>query len=377
MHSTAVMRTSFVSKFSLAGEPSRESLSPCTPVVTLAVHSSPDLDNTLLDQQDRPQNDRGFIEPTTFQSPAGQDDPMSISLETPGPDQLVELAEELARWQQIPWTGQLHPGDLGWHSSVGADRSARDLRVWRNGARVVALGMLDGPGLIRLAIAPDCTADTSLAEAMAHDLENPAGLLPEGPVNVIEARGATALQSELRRRGWAEDEEWTPLVLELTDEPRWERLETSGLRIESVGAEGAAEWTAAHWSSFKGTPYTHEAQAGFVRRWSTLMTGPLAPRAQSLIGYDPAGAAVAVTTVWNAGEGRPGLVEPMGVHRDHQGKGYGVAITQAAAMALHQAGASAAAVVAENSNPAALATYTAAGFTAAPSVCDLARPQSS
>lgn len=299
---------------------------------------------------------------------------MTLSFETPTCDQLVKLAEELAQWQQIPWAGQLHPGDLGWHSSVGAERLAGDLRVWKNGTRPVALGMLDGPGLISFAIAPDCTADESLAHAMAGDLENPASPFPDDPVNVVEARGAMALQAELRRRGWAEDEEWTPLVLELTGEPRWEQLEQSGLRIESAGAEEAAEWTAVHWSSFKGTPYMDEAREGFVRRWSTLMTGPLPDHAQSLIGYDPTGAAVAVTTVWSAGEGRPGLVEPMGVHRDHQGKGYGVAITQAGAQALHQARASAAAVVAENSNPAALATYTAAGFTAGASVSDLARP---
>ncbi|MCT1810878.1 GNAT family N-acetyltransferase [Micrococcus luteus] len=64
----------------------------------------------------------------------------------------------------------------------------------------------------------------------------------------------------------------------------------------------------------------------------------------------------------------------MGVHRDHQGKGYGVAITQAGARALHRAGANAAVVVAENSNPAALATYTVAGFISGAAVSDLARP---
>ena len=56
-------------------------------------------------------------------------DTMTLSFETPTCDQLVELAEELAQWQQIPWAGQLHPGDLGWHSSVGAERLAGDLRV--------------------------------------------------------------------------------------------------------------------------------------------------------------------------------------------------------------------------------------------------------
>ncbi len=56
---------------------------------------------------------------------------MNLSLETPAVDQFGELAEELARWQQIPWAGQLYPGDLGWHSSVGPERSTKDQRVWK------------------------------------------------------------------------------------------------------------------------------------------------------------------------------------------------------------------------------------------------------
>lgn len=63
----------------------------------------------------------------------------------------------------------------------------------------------------------------------------------------------------------------------------------------------------------------------------------------------------------------------MGVHHDHRGRGYGRAITRAAANALRQLGASSAIVCTENARTAALATYTSAGFTADPPVADLAR----
>jgi GNAT superfamily N-acetyltransferase len=47
---------------------------------------------------------------------------------------------------------------------------------------------------------------------------------------------------------------------------------------------------------------------------------------------------VAAVTVWSAGPGKPGLLEAMGVHREHRGLGYGKAITVAAAAALQELG---------------------------------------
>jgi len=43
-------------------------------------------------------------------------------------------------------------------------------------------------------------------------------------------------------------------------------------------------------------------------------------------------------TVWSAGPGKPGLLEPMGVHQEHRGHGYGKAITVAAAASLQELG---------------------------------------
>lgn len=77
--------------------------------------------------------------------------------------------------------------------------------------------------------------------------------------------------------------------------------------------------------------------------------------------------------VWSAGEGRPGLIEPMGVHRAHRGRGYGRAITIAAARALRELGSSSVVVCCPSSNAAAVATYRSAGLERLPERRDLCR----
>ncbi|WP_200936821.1 GNAT family N-acetyltransferase [Leifsonia sp. Root112D2] len=72
---------------------------------------------------------------------------------------------------------------------------------------------------------------------------------------------------------------------------------------------------------------------------------------------DPAAARPCAT-----GAGKPGLLEPMGVHRDHRGHGFGTAIAIAAAAALQRLGSSSALVCAPSSNVGAVATYASAGF---------------
>jgi GNAT superfamily N-acetyltransferase len=91
-----------------------------------------------------------------------------------------------------------------------------------------------------------------------------------------------------------------------------------------------------------------------------------------MVGYDAQDTAVAAVTVWSAGQGRPGLLEPLGVHRDHRGHGYGTAISIAAASALRGMGASCATVATPTSNTGAVATYASAGFRCLPAVTDFA-----
>ena len=71
--------------------------------------------------------------------------------------------------------------------------------------------------------------------------------------------------------------------------------------------------------------------------------------------------------------GRPGLLEPMGVHAEHRGRGYGRAICLAAAAALRDLGASSALVCTPSANTSAVATYRAAGYEAEPERLDRVR----
>ena len=63
----------------------------------------------------------------------------------------------------------------------------------------------------------------------------------------------------------------------------------------------------------------------------------------------------------------------MGVHREHRGRGYGEAITVAAAAALQKLGSSSAVVCTPSFNVGAIATYKSAGFEPLPETRDLYR----
>jgi ribosomal protein S18 acetylase RimI-like enzyme len=104
-----------------------------------------------------------------------------------------------------------------------------------------------------------------------------------------------------------------------------------------------------------------------------MAAGPAYADARCLVGYDDRDDAVAAATVWSAGAGRPGLLEPVGVHRDHRGRGHGTAITLAAAATLRRLGSSTATVCTRSANVAAVATYESAGFERLPDVRDLRR----
>jgi ribosomal protein S18 acetylase RimI-like enzyme len=64
------------------------------------------------------------------------------------------------------------------------------------------------------------------------------------------------------------------------------------------------------------------------------------------------------------------LLEPMGVHREHRGHGFGKAIAVAAAAVLQELGSSSAIVCTPSSNVGAVATYKSAGFQPLPEVRD-------
>ena len=96
--------------------------------------------------------------------------------------------------------------------------------------------------------------------------------------------------------------------------------------------------------------------------------------ARCLVAYDNRSNPVAAVMAWSAGPGKPGLLEPMGVHPEHRGHGYGRAITVAAAAALRELGSSSAIVCTPSVNVGAVATYKSADFQQLPEVRDHYRP---
>ena len=275
---------------------------------------------------------------------------MAITLNSLGREQLSEAVEALREWQRDTAAFQLHPGDLGWFWRFGTDAMTAAVRSWSRDGQVLAVGFLDGEDILRLTTAPGTERDEELARGVAADLTNPArGVLPEGRV-AVEAPEGAIIKDVLSEAGWLVDEPWSPLQRDLT-----KPVEDAGVRIKVVSPALAETRAEVQRQSFANSRFTAE-------NWRTMAAGPLYADARCLLAFDDRDNAVATITVWSAGPGRPGLIEPMGTHRDHRGHGYGRAITLAGAAALRQMGASSALVCTESSNTAGVATYRSAGF---------------
>jgi ribosomal protein S18 acetylase RimI-like enzyme len=286
---------------------------------------------------------------------------MAITTRTPTADELDDTTRVLSEWQYDDGPVQLHPGDIGWFWRFGAERTAEAVRTWSRAGEVLAVGLLDGRELLRLAIAPQALRDEELARQVAEDASAPQrGVLPEGRAYVAAPPGAL-VQDLLLRGGWESDEAWTPLRRDL-DEP----VQDPGVHIEVVGPEQVPERTAVQRSAFGRSTFTDE-------RWHTMAAANPYADARCLLARNDQGDPVAAVTVWSAGEGRPGMIEPMGVHADHRGHGYGRAITVAAACTLQELGSSSILVDTQSSNTAAVATYQSAGLKRLPDMRDLRR----
>lgn len=284
-----------------------------------------------------------------------------ITTSEPGSGELSEIVRALREWPRDGAPVQLHPGDLGWFWRFGPEATAAAVRTWRREGAILAIGLLDGPRLLRLAMAPEAHDDEDLARQIVSDVTRPErGVLPEGPVHV-EARFSGPFRDRLADAGWVAGEAWTSLRRDLT-----RPVEDCALRIEVVGPTLADERAAVQRAAFDGSTFTEE-------RWLAMAAGAPYAEGRCLVGYDRRGTPVAAATVWSAGPSRPGLLEPMGVHRGHRGRGYATAIAVAAAATLQQLGSSSAVVSTPSANVAAVAAYRSAGFQPLSEVRDLSR----
>ncbi len=286
---------------------------------------------------------------------------MAILLGQPGVEGLSETVHVLREWQSDGAPIQLHPGDLGWFWRFGPEATAAALQTWSRGGRILALGLLDEPDVLRLAVGPDAQQDEELAKQLVEDVTRPErGVLGEGRVAVEAPRGSL-VRTLLVEEGWRAAESWTQLRLDLTTP-----LAEPGLRTEVIVPEQSHVRSAVQRAAFERSTFTDE-------RWRAMAAGLPYAEARCIVGRDARGNAVAAVTVWAAGQGRPGLLEPLGVDRAHRGRGFGRAITLAAAAALREMGSSRAIVSTPSSNVGAVATYRSAGFEQLPEVRDLSR----
>ncbi|MFD6415318.1 GNAT family N-acetyltransferase [Streptomyces sp. NPDC060194] len=286
---------------------------------------------------------------------------MAITTSTPGVKEVPEMVQVLTDWLADAPSVRLHPGDVGWYCRFGVPHTAAALRTWSRAGEVMAIGLLDGPDELRLGFAPHALRDEALARRIARDAAAPRrGVLPAGTACVAAPPGAL-VRDLLAHDGWSDGESWAPLHRELTGS-----VPDAGVRIDVVGPEQAPERTAVQRSAFPGSTFT-------VDRWHAMADSAPYATARCLLARDEAGEPVAAATVWSAGEGRPGLIEPLGVRADRRGLGHGRAIARAAARALRELGASSAVVRTPMSNTAAIATYRSAGFGPLPEHTDLRR----
>lgn len=265
-------------------------------------------------------------------------------------------------WQRDDAPIQLHPGDLVWHWQVGADVLAAAVRTWSRDGEIVAVGFLDSPDVLRMTVAPLAWRDEELARSVVADLsDRQRGVLPAGKVSV-EVPDGTRIQELLSEGVWCSGEPWTPLRFDLATPP-----DQTPLRTEVVeSAEQVSECTAVHRSAWGSERFTDE-------KWRAMAAGSPFADARCLLARDDQGVAVATVTVWSAGPGRPGLLEPLGVHADHRRRGYGAAICLAAAAHLRELGSSSLLVCTPSSLRSAVDTYAAAGFERLPERLDRSR----
>jgi GNAT superfamily N-acetyltransferase len=256
---------------------------------------------------------------------------------------------------------QLHPGDLGWYWRFGAEAVAAAVRTWRRGGRLLAVGLLDGPDVLRMTVDPQVWREEDLAHQVVADVSEPRrGVLPTGKVSV-ETPDGTRVRDLLSESGWTAGEPWTPLRRNLTAP-----VEHPDAHIEVVRPGHESAFTAVHRSAFGSPRFTDGL-------WRVMAAGLPYVDARSLLAYDDQDRAVAAATVWSAGPGKPGLLEPVGVHAEHRGRGFGRAISISAAAELEKLGSSCALVCTPSALVSAVATYRSAGYRQLPERLDRSR----
>ena len=275
---------------------------------------------------------------------------MPLDVTWTGRDGADEIIDALRAWELPGRCGwPLHAGDVGWHLRFEDEKVGGTLLAVRGASgALAAVGLLDGPTVLRLATDPALVDDAAVARVLADaaaERLGPGEAYADGPPQV-------RWRAELAARGWdADPAPWVHLWRPVTP--------SDDAAVRAVAAvvteQDVEDRVAVQRAAFEGSTFT-------VERWRLMSQSAAYDGGLDLVARADDGTPVAAATAWTAGPGRCALVEPMGTHRDHTGRGHGRRLLAGVAVAAARAGASGVAVYTPGSNTAALAAYRSAGF---------------
>jgi ribosomal protein S18 acetylase RimI-like enzyme len=284
---------------------------------------------------------------------------MTITIERGGRALARTAISALSDWapRHSPAT-TLHAGDVGWHLRLDDADLDGIVAVARDDSDVVAVAVVEPDGM-RATHRPDRSDDGSLAAALGDLAQSLASASPSarapcaGTEFVCDVPQHSAIRAWLVEAGWDLDPApWALLYRPLSADD----AEVGARLAASVSTEQDIEdRVAVQFNAFTSSTFT-------VSRWRQMAAGPGYRRDLDLLRRDESGTAVAGATAWTAGPGRVGILEPVGAHRDHAGRGHGSAVTLAAIGALARSGASGVGVQTPLSNTAAVRAYQRCGL---------------
>lgn len=263
-------------------------------------------------------------------------------------DAISEMLATMASWQPVGGCASgLHPGDIGWNLAWPDEQCLPAVTVWRDAtARIGAVALLDGPAEIRLTTEPALRQDPGLAATLFDDLTERFG---DDPASVDLPAGPTLLAARLVTDGYASGDVLWPLLYRGLTGPPAMPAGISPIRETEFAARAEVEHSAF-------------GSAVDIDRWARMHGRPGFDAGLDLVARTQDGKVAAGATAWSAGRGRPGLLEPVATHADHQRQGYGRRVVEGACAALAARGASGVSVHTPAFNTGAIAAYRAAGF---------------
>lgn len=280
------------------------------------------------------------------------------------PGDLDRIDRILREWEPIGGCGgQLQAGDVGWAHRFRPESVAASLVEWRSpGGEPGAIHYRDSPMSGWFSMDPGLVRNRDLANEIAAWA---AAQEPEGLVSVDGHALPAIWRQALMKRGFeATTDVWAHLWKPLSFA---DVVDVAGVEVTTGNDQAIVDRVAVQKAAFENSTFT-------VEKWHALAQGPSFRPGFDLLARDEAGEAVAAITVWLPGEGKCGMIEPMGTHPDHRRLGHGRRVIRAACAALARAGASGVCVVTPESNAGAVEVYRAAGLRRLGQLSAMVRP---